>query len=347
MRRSGKAWSPMGVLLWIALLLAFLLSACTPAPAPQQSEAPSVGTADAALPTGTPLAQHGQLRVRDGKLNDAAGRPFQLRGLSTHGLCWYPQYINAGAMASVRAAGGNVLRVAMYTEPEGAYYAEPERNTDLVIQAIENARAMGLYVLVDWHILNDGDPNDHLDRAITFFDRIASSYPGDPAVLYEVCNEPNGVNWSEVLEYGYAIVPVIRQYSPEAVIVLGTPDYCADLGGPLDRPPPWENCLCAWHWYAGEHGSRRMLEKALEAGLPVMVSEWGVGKNAAGEPALEQGREFAAWLNEKGVSWCAWSLCNKDEVYSVLRPDCKKLSGWTPEDLSPVGALLFAALKGE
>jgi endoglucanase len=78
-----------------------------------------------------------------------------------------------------------------------------------------------------------------------------------------------------------------------------------------------------------------------------MVSEWGIGKNAAGEPALEQGREFADWLNEKGVSWCAWSLCSKDEVYSMLRPDCKKLSGWTPEDLSPVGALIFAALEGE
>ena len=63
----------------------------------------------------------------------------------------------------------------MYTEPKGAYYAEPERNTELVIQPIENARAMGLYVLVDWHILNDGNSNDHLDRAITFFDRIASS----------------------------------------------------------------------------------------------------------------------------------------------------------------------------
>ena len=97
----------------------------------------------------------------------------------------------------------------MYTEPEGAYYAEPERSTELVIQVIENARAMGLYVLVDWHILNDGNPNDHLDRAITFFDRIASSYPGDPAIVYEVCNEPNGVGWTDVLQYGYAIVPVI------------------------------------------------------------------------------------------------------------------------------------------
>ena len=111
--------------------------------------------------------------------------------------------------ARSRAAGGNVLRLAMYTEPKGAYYAEPERNTELVIQPIENARAMGLYVLVDWHILNDGNPNDHLDRAITFFDRIASSYPGDPAIVYEVCNEPNGVGWTDVLQYGYAIVPVI------------------------------------------------------------------------------------------------------------------------------------------
>ena len=323
----------------LSVLLCAVLLLCTLLPACASAESPEVYTARPSV--------NGRLHVEGTQLVDQSGRPVQLRGVSTHGLSWYPEYISENLFRRIAAEWNcNMIRIAMYSVD---YCNEKlhEDNLDLMRKGIEAAIAADVYVLVDWHILNDGNPNDNLDRAITFFDRIASSYPGDPAVLYEVCNEPNGVNWSDVLQYGYAIVPVIRQYSPEAVVVLGTPDYCADLSGPLDQPPPWENCLCAWHWYAGEHGSRRMLEKALEAGLPVMVSEWGVGKNAAGEPALEQGREFAAWLNEKGVSWCAWSLCNKDEVYSVLRPDCKKLSGWTSEDLSPVGALVFAALEGE
>jgi endoglucanase len=266
--------------------------------------------------------------------------------MSTHGLCWYPGYINAGAMKSIRDAGGNVIRAAMYTQPEGGYLSEPQRNLDLMAQAIENARAMDLYILVDWHILDDGDPNANLDAAITFFDAVASRYPGEPAILYEICNEPNGVEWSAIQQYAYAICPVIRQYSPDAVIVLGTPFYSAALNAPMEEPFPRENILYAFHWYAGEHGDYNALEKALTAGLPVMVSEWGVGRGTGGGPALDKGRKFVNYLNKNGVSWCAWSLCNKDEVYSALRPDCQKLSQWSDEDLTEVGKLLFAAMKG-
>ena len=66
---------------------------------------------------------------------------------------------------------------------------------------------------------------------------------------------------------------------------------------------------------------------------------------AAGKAALEEGQSFVKFLNEKGVSWCGWSLCNKDEVYSVLRPDCDKLARWTEDDLTDVGKLIFSAMK--
>ena len=37
------------------------------------------------------VSANGQLFVQDGILTDAHGEPFQLRGLSTHGIAWYPQ----------------------------------------------------------------------------------------------------------------------------------------------------------------------------------------------------------------------------------------------------------------
>ena len=292
------------------------------------------------------VSAHGQLAVRDGILTDAQKKPFQLRGMSTHGIAWYPQYINAGSFGSVKEAGGNVIRIAMYTDTENGYLSDPEMNLTLMLQAIENARSQDMYVLVDWHILSDGDPNANLDAAITFFDAVASRYPGDPAILYEICNEPNGVSWEAVQKYAYALFPVIRQYSPEAVIILGTPDYSFDLREPLLHPFPDENFLYAYHYYAGQHPDYSLLEYALEQKLPVMVSEWGIHSDASGNPALEAGAEFAAYLNEHGVSWCAWSLCNKDEVYSVLRPDCTSLSHWRDDELTDVGRIIFAALRG-
>ena len=290
--------------------------------------------------------EHGRLRVENGKLTDEHDLPFQLRGMSTHGIGWFPNYINAGAMSSIKSAGGNVMRVAMYTEADSGYLSEPESNMNMVLQAIENARAMNVYVIVDWHILDDGDPNAHLDSAITFFDAIASSYPNDPAILYEVCNEPNDVEWSSVTQYAYAICPVIRQYSPDAVIILGTPDFSSRIDKPQNEPFPRDNILYSYHYYAGEHKDFSLLKSAVDSGLPVMVSEWGIGKRSDGAAALEEGKKFADYLNENGISWCAWSLCNKDEVYSVLRPDCKKLSGWEESDLTEVGSIMFEKMEG-
>ncbi len=291
------------------------------------------------------VSESGQLYVKEGRLVDGEDRPFQLRGMSTHGLCWYPDYINAGAIKAVKEAGGNVFRAAMYTAPEGGYLSDPERNTGLVIQAIENAKAMDMYVIADWHILEDGDPNEHLAEAITFFDRIASSYAGDPAVIYEICNEPNGADWEAVKNYAYAMIHVIRQYSPEALIIVGTPSFSSDLTGPLTSPIEAEGLLYAYHYYSGEHDSFKGLESAVEKGLPVFVSEWGVGRKR-GQPDIEDAQKFVSLLNDKGISWCAWSLCNKDEVYSAIKPECGTLSGWGEDDLTEPGKLYFEALKG-
>lgn len=292
------------------------------------------------------VSVHGQLSVSEGQLTDQRGDAFQLRGLSTHGIAWYPEYINSGSFSQVKNAGGNLIRVAMYTDTDSGYLVQPEINLALVIQAIENAKALDMYVLVDWHILSDGDPNANLEDAITFFDAVASRYPNDPAVLYEICNEPNGVKWDAIQTYAYAIFPVIRQYSPDAVIVLGTPEYAYDLGPAILDPFPGENFLYAFHYYAGQHPHYNLLKYALEKGLPVMVSEWGINTDKNGDPALDAGAEFADFLNANGISWCGWSMCNKDEVFSLLKPECKKLSDWLEEDLTDVGKILFSHLDG-
>jgi hypothetical protein len=139
---------------------------------------------------------------------------------------------------------------------------------------------------------------------------------------------------------------VIRQYSPDAVIILGTPDYSSKLKAPMEEPFPQDNILYAYHFYAGEHGNYSALKEAVKKNLPVMVSEWGIGKNSSGEPALQEGREFVRYLNENEISWCAWSLCNKDEVYSVLRPDSERLSRWQENDLTETGKVVFEAMGG-
>ena len=63
----------------------------------------------------TPFAQHGRLQVRGIELVDQSGAPFQLKGVSTHGLQWFPQYVSQESFASLQSWGANAVRLAMYT----------------------------------------------------------------------------------------------------------------------------------------------------------------------------------------------------------------------------------------
>jgi len=287
-----------------------------------------------------------QLRFEDGKLVDPDGETVQLRGVSTHGIAWFPRFVNANAFQFVKEAGGNVIRLAMYTQGDGCYLAEPKKNLDILYQGIESAKAIGLYVIVDWHILDDGNPNDHQKEAITFFDEVASHYGDDPAIFYEICNEPNGASWEEVSNYAYAIVPVIRQYAPNAPIIVGTPGFSHELADVIAQPLAEENIAYAYHQYSGEHYGYKDLKAAVEAKLPVFVSEWGVGAKSSYDDALKVGENFVSYLDENSISWCAWSFCDKDEVYSMLQPNLDKYGGYEESDLTSFGQMVFRNLGG-
>ena len=54
---------------------------------------------------------NGKLHVKGGKLCDAKGNHVQLRGVSTHGIAWYPQYVSKECFASLKKWGANVVRI--------------------------------------------------------------------------------------------------------------------------------------------------------------------------------------------------------------------------------------------
>ena len=80
----------------------------------------------------------------------------------------------------------------MYTEESG--YIADKSLKKKVIEIIDNCIELDLYVVVDWHILSDGNPNKHVEDAELFFDEISKKYKDKPNVIYEICNEPNGNN---------------------------------------------------------------------------------------------------------------------------------------------------------
>src|SRR5690606_28843397 len=152
---------------------------------------------------------------------------------------------------------------------------EPEANEKKVRAIVENAIALGVYVIIDWH---DHDAEAHQAEAEAFFARMAEDYGDAPNVLYETYNEPLGVSWSSVLKpYHQAIISVIRERDPDNIIILGTPNWSQDVDIAASSPISGDNLMYTLHFYACTHTNalRSKAEAAYNAGLPIFVTEWG------------------------------------------------------------------------
>lgn len=313
---------------------------------PPSSEALSVDAS-------TPYGQHGALHVENGKLTDENGNTVQLYGMSTHGIAWFPQYINYDSFRTLRDDWNtNCIRLAMYTAEYGGYCAggDKEQLKQLVRDGVSYATELGMYVIVDWHILSDCDPNQNKDEAIAFFREMAEAFADNDNVLYEICNEPNGgTSWDSIKSYAEEVIPVIRAQKPDAVILVGTPTWSQEIDKAAASPLDDSNVMYTLHFYAGTHKDdlRNRLETCVQNGLPVFVSEFGMC-DASGNGANDfvSTTKWLELLNKYQISFCCWNLANKDESSSVFKASSTALSDWTDDDFNESGRWIRDYFRG-
>lgn len=282
-----------------------------------------------------------KLHVEGTSLMNEKGEHVQLQGISTLGLAWFPQYVDEATFKTFKDDWGiNVVRLAMYTQEDGGYCVGDDANRqklkDLIDKGVNAATDLGLYVIIDWHILSDGNPLTHEDQAIPFFDEMSKKYASYDNVIYEICNEPNGSNWSsEIRPYAEKIIPVIRKNAPDSVIIVGTNTWSQDVDDVISDPINEKNLVYTVHFYAATHKEniRNKAQKALDAGIPVFVSECSIC-DASGNGGLDKASadEWKNFINENGISFIEWSLSNKNESSAILVPSCTKTSGFTDSD---------------
>jgi len=294
------------------------------------------------------VSANGWLQVKEGGLCNEAGEPVLLRGMSTHGLQWFPQYASPQSIANTAAYGANVFRVAMYTG-EGGYLSQPQAMEERLTQAVDAAIGLDLYAIIDWHILSDGDPMAHVEEAEAFFARMGERYGDTPNVLFEICNEPNGnVTWAgNVKPYAQRVVGAIREKGADNIILIGSPTWSQDIHLAAADPVEGENLMYTLHFYAGTHGQwlRDRAAQALAQGLPLFVTEWGTSRaDGSGGVYLEEAAVWLDFLEANGVSWCNWSLCDKNETSAALRPGTAADKPWGEGDLTPSGAFVMNRL---
>jgi endoglucanase len=293
-----------------------------------------------------PVTIHGRLKVEGTQLVDANNQPYALRGMSLGWSCFHPRFYNAGTVDWLyKDWNCSVLRAAMGVEPKGGYIGNPAGSKALVEAVVDGAIKSGIYVIIDWH-----SHHVNLEEAKTFFGEMAAKYGKYPNIIYELFNEPAEADWPQVKAYAEAVIKVIREKDAENVILVGCPKWDQEIQLPAADPiKGYKNLMYTMHFYAGTHKQwlRDRTDAAIKAGLPVFISE-SAGMEASGDGPIDykEWQLYIDWINKNNLSWITWSVSDKDETCSVLKPSAGSDGHWKDSDLKESGVKAREYLRG-
>ncbi len=291
-----------------------------------------------------PAAKWGRLSVKGTHVINKKGQTVQLKGVSTYGIAWFPQYVNKAQFASWKKFGANTIRLAVYSNPADGYSRSLYPTIDKGIQA---ATRLGMYLIIDWHILQDGNPQTNQKEAVAFFTRMSKKYHSQSNVLYEICNEPNGnVTWEQNIKpYAKKLIRTIRKYDKKAIIIVGTPTWSQDVDLVSKDPVRGEkNIMYTLHFYAATHTqwNRSKLQTAIKNKLPVFVSEFSIC-DASGNGSINktEAKKWMHLLKKNKIPYIAWNVSNKNETSSLIKSNCNKTGIIRKSNLSQTGKWLI------
>ncbi len=304
-------------------------------------------------PPGSPVAKYGKLQVIGTQLCDEKGNPVQLCGLFLRALMVESKFINRDAFNWLaREWRIDMIRIPFMSEK---WYSEPsyinKANYEQKIHdAVRLSEEVGMYCVIDWHVLGDGNPFKHAAEAREFFQKLAYTYGAKKHVIYEICNEPNGngVTWDAVIKpYAEFILPVIRAGDPDAVIIVGTGTWSQDVQDAAAAPLEDKNILYAFHFYAGTH--KQALRDRIRAAsfkIALFSSEWGNSDcYARGGPYIDESKKWLEFMSSRKISWCHYALTDFEEGAAMLKPFTGSKGGWKDGSLTPSGRFIVNYLK--
>ena len=291
------------------------------------------------------VSYNGKLSIDNNTLVNEHGEKIQLRGISSHGIQWFGDLVTKENLITLRDEwGANLFRVAMYTKENG--YIDNKSIMNKVFDIVDMVIDLDMYVIIDWHILSDNNPNMNKEEAIKFFDEVSNKYKDKKNVIYEICNEPNGsTSWNnDIYPYAVDVIKTIRNNSKDSIIIVGTPTWSQGVLDASKKPIDDKLTMYALHFYSGTHKNdlRNNATIALKT-IPIFVSEFGVSDASGnGGVYLDEADKWINWMNENNISWANWSLADKDESSALLIPGKKLIKD---ENLSKSGKYIKNIMK--
>jgi hypothetical protein len=293
-------------------------------------------------PAGSPVAKHGALKTSGNKIVDKNNQPVTLRGMSLYwantgaGGPYYNDYVvgwlvHDWKVSVVRAAIGAAKKDGTFGGNAGYTDGDSAGMVNLARTVIEACIRRGAYVLVDWHTHNKDAAAGKSAKGAEFLGNIAARYGQYPNVLFEPFNEPMEDNGS-VASYVAPIITKIRQ-SSQNLIIVGSSDWSRNPNG---VNVTGTNIAFSFHFYTGTHSKGSFegnINSALSASKAVVVTEFGT-TDASGDGTVQEAgtNTWITYLEEKGIGWMNWSVCDLPETSGILASSSGGVQGgpsWT------------------
>ncbi len=289
--------------------------------------------------------QYGQLHVEGTRIVNEHDDTVALRGMSLFWSQWIGKYYNYDCIEWLRDDWKcMVVRAAMAVDA-GGYLTNPEVEKAKVIEVIDACIDLGIYVIVDWHSHN---AHNQTSDAVEFFSEIATLYGDQPNLIYEIYNEPLQISWSGLIKpYADTVIAAIRAIDPDNIILVGTPTWSQDVDIASEDPIDDDNVAYSLHFYAGTHTGwlRSKASYAMTRGLALWVNEFGTCSSSGDGPiAYSEMELWFDYMDDRMLSWCNWSIADKEETSAALIPGASDTGGWSPSELSESGALIRSRL---
>jgi endoglucanase len=291
------------------------------------------------IPTPTPPPSGGlALHVSGNRLVNAAGQPVRLLGVDRSGTeyaCiqgWgiFDGPNDAGSVAAMASWHINAVRVPLnedcWLDINGVNPAYGGANyQNAIVNYVKLLHQSNLYVILDLHWSAPGTqratgqmPMPDADHAPAFWQSVAATFKSDPAVVFDLYNEPYGVDWNCWLNGCSApgwqaagmqqLVSSVRAAGATNVIMLGGLAYANDLTGWLSHEPTdtAHQLAASFHTYnfntCNSLACWNTQESPVAAQVPLITGE--IGENDCGHGFIDS---YMAWADSHAVSYLGWT----------------------------------------
>lgn len=270
---------------------------------------------------------NGQLSVCGTKICNQYGNQFRITGVSMGDFNSNVEEFSLASLDTLVKWGGNAIRLFVTAKPsytgQRAYIGNEDEFMGYVNNAIDNAIAKNLYVLVSW---GPNDDSGLVNNAIEMYQRVATKYKDIPNIVYEIWNEPSGTaaTWAYIKNYAEQVIPAIRAIDDDAIIIVGTPSSSSRPDKVIGNTLNYDNVMYTYHRYMQALNEENIgyLLSSIDAGLPIFATEWAA--TDAGAPVGNEtydrvsGVTFKNLLDKYDISYTYFEYHATKWTYGIV-----------------------------